>query len=190
MKRITISRLVFALCLSAGAFAIAPAAQAADGTINFEGELVEQTCTINVNGTVTPAPATVTLPTVTTGVLAKSGDTTGQTGFVVGLTGCSGPATTASTFFENGPTVDLASGNLNNTSTAPGSATNVQLQLVDATNGSTISAGNTNQVTNTSRIALDADGAANLPYAVQYYATGATTAGPVTSSVTYSINYE
>ncbi|RXV68731.1 type 1 fimbrial protein [Burkholderia stabilis] len=183
MKKALISLTAIALP------AFAPLAHAADGTINFTGELMAQTCTIDVNGTVTPAVATVTLPTVSTGKLTASGETTGQTGFVVGLKNCSGPATAASAFFENGPTVDLASGNLNTTAGA-GAATNVQLQLVDASNGSTIKAGNTDQNTNTTRIALDASGNANLPYAVQYYATGATTAGSVNSSVTYSINYQ
>ncbi|GAB1845668.1 fimbrial protein [Achromobacter xylosoxidans] len=164
-------------------------AHAADGTINFVGKLEAQTCTIDVNGTVTPAVATVTLPTVSTGRLANAGETTGQTGFIIGLKNCTGPATSAAAFFESGATVDLPSGNLR-TTTGTGAATNVQLQLVDASNGSVIRAGNVSQNTGTTKIALDATGNANLPYAVQYYATGATTAGTVNSSVTYSINYQ
>lgn len=164
-------------------------AHAADGTINFVGKLEAQTCTIDVNGTVTPAIATVTLPTVSTGKLANAGETTGQTGFIIGLKNCTGPATSAAAFFESGSTVDLVSGNLK-TATGAGAATNVQLQLVDGSNGNVIQAGNTSQVSGTTKIALDATGNANLPYAVQYYATGATTAGTVTSSVTYSINYQ
>lgn len=172
-----------------GAGALGQAAYAADGTINFVGKLEAQTCTIDVNGTVTPAVATVTLPTVSTGLLATAGQTTGQTGFIVGLKNCVGPAKSAAAFFENGPTVDLASGNLNTTAGA-GTANNVQLQLVDASNGAVIKAGNTSQVAGNTQVALDASGNANLPYAVQYYATGATTAGTVNSSVTYSINYQ
>ncbi|GAB7536828.1 fimbrial protein [Burkholderia sp. 22PA0099] len=190
MNKNNVSRLALALSLGAGAIVAMPAAQAADGTINFNGQLVDQTCTIDVNGVVTPAVATVTLPTVTTGLLQTLGQTTGQTGFTVKLSQCVGPAKTASTFFENGPTVDLTTGNLKNTSVAAGAAKNVQLQLVDASNGSVIQAGNTNQVTGTTRVSLDASGSAVMPYGVQYYALGATTAGPVTSSVTFSVNYQ
>ncbi|MBO9537918.1 fimbrial protein [Herbaspirillum sp.] len=168
--------------------ALGQAAYAADGTINFAGKLEAQTCTIDVNGTTTPAVATVTLPTVSTGKLAAAGDTTGQTGFIVGLKNCSGPAKSAAAFFESGATVDLASGNLK-TATGTGTAGNVQLQLVDASNGSVIKAGNVSQNTSTTKVALDTSGNASLPYAVQYYATGASSAGTVNSSVTYSINY-
>jgi major type 1 subunit fimbrin (pilin) len=161
-------------------------AHAADGQINFVGKLEAQTCTIDVNGTVTPAVATVTLPTVSTGKLANAGETTGQTGFIIGLKNCTGPATSAAAFFESGSTVDLPSGNLKTT----GTATNVQLQLVDASTGTAIQAGNVSQHAGTTKIALDATGNANLPYAVQYFATGATGAGTVNSSVTYSINYQ
>ena len=171
-----------------GAGTLGQAAHAADGTIYFEGEITAQTCTIDVDGTVTPAAATVTLPTVPTSTLATAGQTAGQKNFVIGLKNCTGPATSAAAFFENGATVDLASGNLK-TTTGTGQATNVQLQLVDGSNGAVINAGNTNQNTRTTKVALDASGNANLPYAVQYYATGATTAGEANSSVTYSINY-
>lgn len=61
---------------------------------------------------------------------------------------------------------------------------------MDNSNGSVIQAGNTNQRTNTSRNTIDASGAANMPYAVQYIAQGATTPGTVIGSVTYSIDYQ
>lgn len=168
---------------------VAPAAHAYDGQINFNGELVAQTCTIDVNGTVTPAAATVVLPTVSTGTLTAAGQTTGQTGFQINLANCTGPAKSAASFFESGPTVDLASGNLK-TQTGTGAATNVQLQLVDGSNGSAIKAGDSLQRLTTTHVAFDGSGNAKLPYAVQYYATGATTAGTVNSSVTYSIDYQ
>ncbi|MBO9537917.1 fimbrial protein [Herbaspirillum sp.] len=182
MKKIIIASAIIATA------ALGSAAHAADGTIFFTGSLQSQTCTIDVNGTVTPAIATVTLPTVSTGKLAAAGQTTGRTGFIIGLRNCTGPATSAAAFFESGSTVDLTSGNLN-TTTGTGTARNVQLQLVDASNGAVIRAGNVSQNTGTTKVALDASGNASLPYAVQYYATGVTTAGTVNSSVTYSINY-
>jgi major type 1 subunit fimbrin (pilin) len=64
------------------------------------------------------------------------------------------------------------------------------LQLIDAKGGAVIQAGNTNQRTKTTRNTIDASGAANMSYAVQYLATGATEAGTVTSSVTYNVDYQ
>lgn len=160
-------------------------ATAADGTINFAGELLSQTCTISVGGVVSPAVATVTLPTISNSLLDVAGKTEGRTGFDVTLSGCTGTATTAAAFFNSGSTVDPATGNLNNTT---GTATLVQLQLIDAVNGSVIQAGNTNQTTTTSRNTL-ASGGVRMDYAVQYFATGAATPGTVFSSVTYNIDY-
>ena len=112
----------------------------------------------------------------------------GQTGFNIELSKCSAAIKTAAAFFESGGGVDPASGNVKNIS---GSATKVQLQLVDATNGNAIKAGNTSQVTSTSRVTVDPTAlTAVLPYAVQYYAQSATTPGTVVGSVTYSINYQ
>jgi len=176
--------LVLAVLVAASG---AQLANAADGTINFNGELVDQTCTIAVDGVVTPAAATVTLPTVSINRLTTAGQVTGQTGFNIQLSNCVGAATTTAAFFESGASVDPVSGNLKNMS---GTAGNVQLQLVDAANGSAIQAGNTNQRTRTTRNTLDGSGNANMPYAIQYIASGVTTPGTVVSSVTYSIDYQ
>lgn len=162
-------------------------ANAADGTINFNGELVAQTCTIAVNGVTTPAIATVTLPTVSTGLLDSAAKSTGRTGFNIQLSACTGTATTAAAFFEAGASVDPVSGYLRNTG---GTATLVNLRLIDQANGSVIQAGNSNQLAATTRNTIDASGAANLPYAVEYVSLGLATAGTVTSSVTYSIDYK
>jgi major type 1 subunit fimbrin (pilin) len=170
--------------LAAAAFA--QSALAADGTINFNGEVKDQTCTVTVNGQVSPAVSTITLPTVSSSLLDAAGRTTGQTGFKIGLSACSGPASTASAFFESGATVDAITNNLKNTT---GTAKLVQLQLVDGANGNAIKAGDTSQITATTATAITAN-AATLPYAVQYFATGKATAGTVISSVTYSINYK
>lgn len=172
----------------AGLSLIASAAHATDGTIDFQGRLVAQTCTIDVDGQ-KAFLATVSLPKVPTGLLTTAGQTAGPTRFTIGLSNCRGTATSAAAFFENGPTVDLVSGNLGFVP-GPGRATNVQLQLVDASNGRPIRAGDIRQLTSTTRLPIDASGNATLPYAVQYYATGAATAGQVLSSVLYSINYQ
>jgi len=164
-------------------------ASASDGTINFNGELTDQTCTIAVNGTVSPAIATVTLPAVSVASLTVAGQVSGATSFNIELSNCSRVGGTAAAFFEAGGSVDQFTGNLNNTA-GVGGATNVQLQLLDSQTGSQIQAGNSSQISATTRNFISGGGPTIMPYAVQYYALGATTAGPVTSSVTYSINYQ
>ncbi|CRM84637.1 putative fimbrial protein [Pseudomonas sp. FH4] len=165
---------------------VSSAALASDGKIDFNGELKAETCKVAVNGASGANGTTVTLPTISTASLTTAGQVAGQTGFNIELSDCSAAIKTAAAFFESGGSVDPASGNLKNVS---GSATKVQLQLVDATNGQAIKAGNTAQVTSTSRVDV-ANTSAILPYAVQYFAQAATTPGTVVSSVTYSINYQ
>ena len=160
-------------------------ASASDGTINFNGELAAQTCTVSVDGVVTPTIATVTLPRVSTGILTAAGETAGSTAFNIRLSNCGGGPKGAAVFFESGSSVDPLTGNLRNVF---GNAGNVQLQLVDGASNRVISAGNTNQHSNTFFDITNGD--VDIPYAVRYYATGATTGGTVISSVTYSINYQ
>lgn len=167
-----------------------PLANAADGTITFNGELTATTCTVAVNnGTGSGA---VTLPTVTAASLDAAGKTAGQTSFNIQLTGCIGTANTAAAFFEAGSTVNPLSGNLRNTNATAGAASNVNLQLLDSTSGTAIKAGDTLQRTSTSHITLSkgGGGSTTLPYAVQYFATGKATPGAVGSAVTYSIDYQ
>lgn len=164
------------------------AAMASDGTINFNGELKAETCQVAVNGAAGSAGTTVTLPTISTSQLTALGQVAAPTGFVIQLSKCSASLKTASAFFEAGNSVEPVSGRLKNLT---GTATNAQLQLVDASNSKAIKAGDTSQVTTTSRIQIDPAGlSADLPYAVQYYAQGATTPGTVITNVTYSINYQ
>ncbi|MBB1201006.1 type 1 fimbrial protein [Enterobacteriaceae bacterium 89] len=161
-------------------------AQAAStGTITFNGELTANTCDVVVDGKA--ADATVTLPTEGISLLNAATKTAGETGFVMALNNCAGTLQTASAFFEAGASVDAVTGRLKNS----GTAGNVSLELLDASSPSrsVIAAGNSNQVTNTTFKDVSA-GSANLPYAVRYYAEGATTAGTVVSNVVYSIQYK
>jgi major type 1 subunit fimbrin (pilin) len=158
---------------------------ASTGTITFNGELTASTCDVIVDGQT--ADATVVLPTVSTNQLTNAAQVAGRTGFNMALTNCTGTLQTASAFFEAGATVDTVNGRLKNTSA--GGATNVSLQLLDGANSSVIQAGNQNQIIQNTYASV-ASGSATLPYAVQYYAEGATTAGLVKSSVVYSIMYK
>lgn len=161
-------------------------AQAASGgTINFQGQLSNNTCEVVVDGQA--SNPTVTLPTVSIGQLGGAAQTAGLTGFNLALANCSGTLKTASAFFEAGASVDVLTGRLKNT----GTAQNVSLQLRDGTSVSqtVIKAGNADQITGNSFVNVES-GSANLPYFVEYYAEGTTTPGTVVSSVVYSIQYK
>ncbi len=159
---------------------------ASTGTITFNGELTANTCDVIVDNQA--KDATIVLPTISTSQLTAAAQVAGRTGFNMALSNCAGTLKTAAAFFEAGATVDPVTGRLKNTATT-GGATNVSLQLLDGANSSVIAAGNSNQTTKNTYVNV-ATGTASLPYAVQYYADGATTAGTVKSSVVYSIMYK
>lgn len=84
---------------------LASITHAADGTIKFDGHLVDQTCTVSVDGVVSPAVATVTLPTISAGLLNAPGKVAGRTDFEITLSNCQGLANGAKAFFEGGADV-------------------------------------------------------------------------------------
>jgi major type 1 subunit fimbrin (pilin) len=175
------------------------------GTITFNGEVTDTTCDVSVNGQ--GADADVTLPTVSSSLLASEGQVTGKTSFNMELTGCtlSDPSTAGtndaavskvSAFFQAGATVDAATGHLLQQDAA--GAQNVSLELLDGTTSQPIKAGDASQVDGNTYYDMTDDGTATgtvldsivLPYAVQYYADGQATAGKVTSSVVYNLQYK
>jgi len=172
--------LTSALAVSLGALATMPAAQAATpntGTINITGKVVQDTCSINVNG----SGNAVLLPTVTTDTLnAAAGTTAGPQNFTLNLTGCDSTATAAQLNFTTGSN-NLADGNLKNN----GTAKNVEVQLLAGTNlinvGSNL---NAPSVTLTS-------GAGSTPMTARYYAvTTGVTAGTVSTSASVTFSYQ
>ncbi|CAI1224327.1 fimbrial protein [Serratia fonticola] len=176
----------FILSAIAGVMLSSGLAQAASGgTINFQGQLSNNTCEVVVDGQA--SNPTVTLPIVSIGQLGSAAQTAGLTGFTLALANCSGSLKTASAFFEAGAAVDVLTGRLKNT----GTAQNVSLQLRDGTSASqaVIKAGNADQINGNSFVNVEA-GSTNLPYFVEYYAEGTTTPGTVVSSVVYSIQYK
>ncbi len=183
-------KLALGLALAA-AMGVAGTAQAAStGTITFEGELTATSCDVNVDGQ--GSDATITLPTMGINQLDAAGKTAGRTNFVMDLTNCAGTLKTVAAYFEAGASVDPVTGRLKN---APGAdnATKVRLQLRDGSSTSydVIKAGDASQSTKTTFVTYDAtEGTATLPYAVEYYAEDATTAGKVNSSVVYSLMYK
>ncbi|EPS4453548.1 fimbrial protein [Vibrio parahaemolyticus] len=161
------------------------ASAASTGTISFVGEVTDVTCDVSVAGGGTDA--TITLPSVSAANLSNVGDVAGRVEFDISLSNCANAtAASAYAFFEAGANVDSTTGRLTNT----GTASNVDLQLLDVANAyAPINIGNTAQNTDSSTTAINT-GAAILNYGVEYYATGAATAGSVGSSVTYTISYK
>lgn len=179
-------KLVLAVSIVSALVSVSAAQAASTGTITFNGLLTANTCDVAVAGQA--ADASVVLPTISINQLAAATQTAGRTSFDMALTNCAGTLQTASAFFESGSSVNVSTGRLRNMT---GSATNVELQLRDGSSASQaiIQAGNANQVANTTYVDVSS-GNATLPYAVEYYATGATEAGTVVSNVVYSIQYK
>lgn len=160
-------------------------AQAADGTITINGLVTDKTCDI-----VTPAGKdfTVTLPTVSKQTLAAAGNVAGRTPFQIKLANCSEGK--VATYFEPGATVDFNTGRLLNQDAT--GAKNVNVQLLGSNNNfiPVLAAGANGAQANSQWVDV-ADGAgADLNYYAEYYATGASTAGKVNTSVQYTIIYQ
>lgn len=180
-KTILAVSLLAASVLSTSAMAV--------NTIDFEGTVIASTCDINAAGS-GAADGLVTLPAVSTNDLITDGDWAKRTPFDIKLTNCTPSIAQATTFFEPGANIDVARGNMTLTGAGTaGVADNVQLQLLNALDFSEIKLGSDATAQNSTPVTLAA-GAATLPYYVQYYATGASTAGSANSFVKYTMTYQ
>lgn len=99
------------------------AAQAADGKVTFNGEVIENTCTV-VN-----KDKTVTLPTVQRSALSSAGETAGVVPFTIDLTSCT-PGADVSVYFEKDQYVSTE-GRLKNTLSDGTEAENVDVELLN-----------------------------------------------------------
>ncbi|EGM5834836.1 fimbrial protein [Escherichia coli] len=169
------------------AAASSSATLAYDGTINFTGKVVAQTCSV---ATVSES-LSVILPTVSTATLSADTKTAGLTPFTIQLTGCTVPATSGAdkvnAYFEPNANTDYTTGNLTNT--ASSGASHVQIQLLNADGVKVIKLGQAAAAQNVDTVAIN-DANVTLRYNAQYYATGVATVGDVTSTVNYTIAYQ
>jgi len=176
-------------------------AQAADGTINFTGEVVTTTC--KVDTTVAGAAKDgVKLPNVANNQLATVGATVGRQAFSLELSGCelasSATATTpvskVAVFFEAGPNVDLVTGMLKPAAAsgtgAPTVASGVQIAIVDPSNNERLKIGSAQSRFVDIDNKVGGNGRAIMRFASEYVATGPVTAGRTDTSVTYSLVYQ
>lgn len=203
MKKLT---LAAGLLLSLG---VASSAFAADGTITFNGRVVDQTCTV---ATGSNGDFEVKLPTVNKTQLAAAGAVAGLTRFDIALTGCKtaqsgGTDGVRAYFLPNTEYVDPTTHNLKNIAQAQGQlspAEHVQIQLTHADTSKVIAVGeNVDVQGHTSDNpaynpwfdfqAASTGNTANstLTYYAQYVAVGgAAEAGLVQSKVEYNIIYK
>ncbi|GJG98154.1 fimbrial protein [Cupriavidus pauculus] len=172
----------FSAMVAAAVATASGAAFASEGTITFQGEITDQTCTISSSAG--GKDFTVVLQRVSASSLGATGDTSGDTAFSIILTNCSPDSGPVRTHFEAGSTVN-AEGRLMQQA---GTATNVEIQLLNG-DSTVIKAGDAVASQN-SKPATIASGSATLPYIARYYATDAVTPGTVTSYVTYSLAYQ
>jgi major type 1 subunit fimbrin (pilin) len=182
-----ISTLAAAATLATLALA-STGANASDGTITFTGAVTDTTCSIDTK-VAGAADKNVTLPTVTNSTLGAKGaisGTSAATDMTFTLSGCSSE-TKAVARFENGPTIDQTNGYLTNQ--APGGAQNVQVRLLNASHlPINVVTGENNDMAGNGAAIVSGD--ANLKYFAEYYATGKATAGPVSTSVQYTVDYQ
>ncbi|EID2633868.1 fimbrial protein [Escherichia coli] len=168
------------------AAASSSASLAYDGTINFTGKVVDQTCSVSAES----ENITVTLPTVSESTLSAETKTAGLTPFSIHLTGCNTSADEGAqkvkAYFEPNATTDYNTGNLN---IASGGAGNVQIQLLNADGVTPIKLGQDSAGQNVTGVQID-NADMKLRYHAQYYATAAATAGDVSATVNYTIAYQ
>ncbi|EFA4228979.1 fimbrial protein [Escherichia coli] len=168
------------------AAASSSATLAYDGTINFTGKVVAQTCSVSSGS----KNLTVTLPTVSEASLAAATNTAGLTPFTIELTGCNTSAASGAqsvkAYFEPNATTDYDTGNLNITASG---ANNVQIQLLNADGVTPIKLGQDATGQNVTAVQIG-NAAMKLRYNAQYYATAQATAGDVSATVNYTIAYQ
>lgn len=181
--------------LALGMALVPQAAHAASGgTITINGSVLNGTCSVtgatggvNASGLST-GNFTVTLPGVQTSALSAANDVAGNTSFSITLTGCpSTPTGEQVASFFSGSNI-ATDGNLSNTA-GTGAAANVEVQLVNPNTSTALNLNGATAYDQNSPYATISGGGATLTYQAQYLATGAATAGLVTTTVDYTLVY-
>jgi major type 1 subunit fimbrin (pilin) len=175
-------KIIFASAAAAALALAAGTASAANGTINFNGEVVSNTCTVsNADGS---GAINVTLPRISTTMFTGNGTRAGQTYFTIDLTGCT-PASgqVGVRFVGTASQLDLVRGLFVNTGTAGNVEVGVY-DLADAQLKPAQGAGGFTTIDTTT-------GAAQIPLNAYYVATGAAVApGTVKSTGAFELEYK
>lgn len=151
------------------------------GDIVVSGEVLAPSCAVETPST------QVVMAGVDQGLLQTTGAVAGATTFSVKLTGCVNTQGVRLFFDHTSPNVS-AGGRLVNT-TATG-ARQVELELLNAQGGIIDLGASTPVGQNTGPLVPPVLGSAVIAFSVRYHATGAATAGAVTSAVPYIVEYQ
>lgn len=161
----------------------APTLAPGQGIVTFTGELTEDTCVVDDDS----VDIQVALPTISTKTLAAAGAQGGSHTFAISVKECPAALLEVAAHFEaiDATKFNPTTGNLiNQELSTAGGATNVEVRLFE-TDGTVIPVGTTG-----SSFPVDATAhTATMTYVGAYYATGATTAGTLTSQVQYTLAY-
>lgn len=167
------------LIVAAIAILSVSSAMAADGQVNFKGEILDAACTV-VNSV--SSPLDVNLGQVAKTAFSGAGSTAAATKFTLQLKDCPSSVTKASVKFD-GTSVAGDNSVLALTQGA-GVATGVGIQLSDASNAILP------LFTASTSYPLVSTGTNNLDFIARYIATAATvTAGPANAVASFSIIY-
>ncbi|MDF3841125.1 fimbrial protein [Pseudomonas citronellolis] len=172
--------IAFAFALSATL--LASNAQAAAGSVGFDGYITPSTCAVAVNGQ--GEHGAVTLKPVGWEKLQNAGDFAGDTPFTITLTGCGesgAPAWVRPKFASTG--VNPATGNLRNQSGDGNS--DIEIQLRNGTYATI------DLMTNENNSPQVADSVMTFDYHAHYYRAGTTgtVSGRVTAKLEFSVEY-
>lgn len=174
---------------AAVALSILPCAAFAAPTVTFEGEVTDQTCSVNING---QTNSVVMLPTVAMsefGTPLAPGQKAGITPFTITVSDCTAPASDLNITTQFlGYDVDPSSGVLGNRATTD-AATGFGIQLTTSGTGGT--AVTLNGITPVPGLVLkQGKTAASYDFGAQYYVLSATaTAGKITAVAEYTVSY-
>ncbi|CNH99357.1 fimbrial protein [Yersinia pekkanenii] len=177
-----------AVCALALSVASATAFAGTDGTVTFNGKLINETCEVAAGS----ENIVVTLPTLSTQNLSAAGEEAGSTSFVIDVVNCPTEITSVAAHFEaiNSTGANPVTGNLTNNAESATAAGKVEVRLYNISDASQILVGDTGSKFDVIPGAdVDAPGTVRMSYAGGYYATAATTAGDVTAQVQYVLAY-
>lgn len=180
--KLQLSLLSTLLLASASTFAVEPPVTVNGGNINFEGELVNAACAVDVNS----ANQKVELGQYRTATLAKAGDKTTPVSFKINLVDCDPEVQATAAVAFNGQTKDV-SGNLLTTNSGGNgvAATNVGIEISDSISGPLVLNG-----ANFSTPKNLMPGNNTMYFSARYVATGVATPGAANSAATFVVRYE
>jgi len=164
----------------------APSMAAGTNTITFQGTVIPQTCSVQIEGTNNP---TITLPKVSVKQLSQASDVAGVTPFKVTVDKCDSVGSTIVNVRLVGAQIS-SGGRLVNTAAEADKAQNVELQLLEGVSGAPIDLSQAGVAEFPPVVIDDGQVKGEHTFAVRYFATAAATPGLVQSVVNYDTVYE